>query len=206
MGITELSTIFGPATATEEQATIAILSRPHGEYTDDDIGGVIVPGYFTYCAGVGVDPVIVIAQAVWEAANFSSWWSARPRRNPAGIGVNGRRQRDTPADRTAWAWKADGKVWLAGVSFDTWASDAIPAHVGRLLAWFLKPADRSVIQRLLVERALAYRPLDAKHHGSAANLRALGKTHNTSGQGWASPGPTYGRNLASTALRIQRGR
>ncbi|MBX0328684.1 glucosaminidase domain-containing protein [Oscillochloris sp. ZM17-4] len=204
--ITELSSIFGPATAGEEQVTLAILARPHTEYTDYDIAGVIVPTYFDYCLGVGINPVIVLAQMVWETGNLTSWWCGRPQRNPAGIGVNGRRQAETPADRTAWAWKAEYRLWLAGVSFDTWKDDAIPAHIGRLLAWFTKPAQRSVIQRQLIDRALTYRPLDLKHHGSATCLKHLGKVHNPSGEGWASPGPTYGRNLATTALRLERGR
>jgi hypothetical protein len=31
-----------------------IMARPHGEYTDVDIAGTIVPAYFSVCASVGL--------------------------------------------------------------------------------------------------------------------------------------------------------
>jgi hypothetical protein len=204
--ISEDSSLFGPATATEEQVSIFILGRPTGEYTAHDVTGTIVPTYFLYCEAMGINPIIPIAQMLYETAGLTSWWAGRPRRNPAGIGVNGLRQAEIPIDRTAWAYKSDAKMWLSGVSFDSWQDDAIPAHVGRLIAWFLKPGERSVIQRQVAERALAYRPLAAKYQGSAKTLKHLGKKHNPSGEGWASPGVTYGRSIAALALQISRGR
>ncbi|MEI7771519.1 MAG: hypothetical protein WCI67_16120 [Chloroflexales bacterium] len=204
--ITEESPIFGPATATEEQVSQCILSRPTGAYTDHDVAGVIVPTYFLYCENLRVNPVIPIAQMLYETANLTSWWAARPRRNPAGIGVSGARQAAAPAGGGAWAYSQDTRFWLAGVSFDSWEHDAIPAHVGRLLAWCLRPAERSAMQGALIARALSYRPLAARHHGSARSLKMLGKRHNLSGEGWASPGTTYGRSIAALALQLSRGR
>jgi hypothetical protein len=107
---------------------------------------------------------------------------------------------------TRQRWKAETKRWLQGVSFDSWVEDAIPAHVGRLLAWFLAPGQRSVIQKQLITLALTYRPLDLAHHGSAQTLQQLGKAHNPSGGGWASPGASYGRKVAAAARRLQRTR
>src|SRR2546430_1484908 len=117
MAATADSPILNSPQATPQQCSHYILSRPHGEYTETDIAGVIVPAYFAVCARAGVDPLLVIAQMIHETGNLCSAWSARPHRNPAGLGVTGE----------------PGK----GLSFPTWKDDAIPAHVGRLLAYAL---------------------------------------------------------------------
>jgi len=82
----------------------------------------------------------------------------------------------------------------------------VPIHAGRLLAYLLAPKQGSAIQRALVSRALEFRALPALLRGSVRVLRQLGKAHNPTGEGWASPGKTYGRNIAATAVRLQRGR
>lgn len=38
--------------------------------------------------------------------------------------------------------------------------------------------------------------------GSAPTLRQLGRAHNPTGQGWASPGTDYGAKIAAIARRI----
>lgn len=175
---------------TEEQAIRYVLSRPHGEYTDFDIGSII-SAYFHVAGQAGIDPCLALAQSIHETANFSSWWAGRPRRNPAGIGVNGETRKDVPADRQNWAW--DGAVWRAGLSFPTWAVDAIPAHIGRLLAYATMPAARTQIQAALVERALALRPLPAHYHGAAPTLAGLNRR-------WA-----VGRGYAAAIAKIANG-
>jgi hypothetical protein len=136
-----------------EQCTHYLLSRPHGEYTAGDIERVIVPAYFWVCASAGVDPLLAIAQMIHETGNLTSYWSQRPRRNPAGIGVTGE----------------PGK----GLSFASWDKDAIPAHVGRLLAYALEPRAANAAQAALIARALGYRPLPAAYRGVAPTLRGL---------------------------------
>ncbi|GAB4207490.1 MAG: glucosaminidase domain-containing protein [Roseiflexaceae bacterium] len=175
-----------------EQCVRFLLARPHGEYTEQDIAGVIVPAYFAACTSAGVDPVVAIAQLVHETGCLTSWWSQRPRRNPAGIGVTGRSNSQQPA-RGAWA-ERDG-VWYEGVSFATWKDDAIPAHVGRLLAYTLRDEQAAPPQLTMITRALGYRPLPAAKRAVAATLRGLGGT-------WAVPGTTYGEALARIANRI----
>jgi N-acetylmuramoyl-L-alanine amidase len=170
--ITPDTPILSPPRATADQCSRYIRARPHGEYTDYDIASVIVPSYFDVCGLVDVDPLLAIAQMVHETGNLSSPWSARPHRNPAGIGVTGQ-----PG---------------AGVSFPTWADDAIPAHVGRLLA-YATPADRgTLIQQALIAKALSYRPLPASYRGAAPTLAGLAGR-------WAVPGTDYPSKIAQIA-------
>jgi hypothetical protein len=200
--ITENTPIFGPPSATPAQAAAYMASRPHGEYTDHDIANVIVPAYFAVCTRVGIDPVLAIAQMIHETDNLNSFWAARPQRNPAGIGVNGQRQAERPANTTNWAFNTQRQVWETGLSFKTWQDDSIVAHVGRLAAYALAAGGDSPEQHELIGRALAYRPLPANMRGSAPTLKQLGKAHNPTGQGWASPGTDYGAKLAAIAQRI----
>ena len=95
---TEESSIIGLPNASAEQAIAYIIARPHGEYSDNDISTVIVPGYFALCFEIGLDPILAIAQMIHETGNLTSFWAARPQRNPAGIGVNGRKQPEQPQD------------------------------------------------------------------------------------------------------------
>lgn len=170
--ITADSLLLAAPRATAEQCIRYMLSRPHGEYLDSDIAQVIVPAYFELCVPLGLDPLWAIAQMIHETGNLTSWWSQRPRRNPAGIGVTGE----------------PGK----GVLFATWKDDAIPAHVGRLLAYALKDAVATQAQRAAIARALSYRILPADRRGVAATPRGLGGT-------WAVPGTDYGLRLAAIA-------
>jgi hypothetical protein len=139
---------------------------------------------------------------IHETGNLTSFWAARPRRNPAGIGVNGRVQADAPADQSNWCFDPSMNQWRFGVSFATWESDAIPAQIGRLLAYTLPKGSENAAQASMITRALAYRPLPDTMRGSAPSLKQLGKVHNPTGQGWASPGDQYGAKIADIARRI----
>jgi hypothetical protein len=203
-GVTPDSAILSEKRATAAQCIRYILSRPHGEYTDHDIANVIIPGYFSTCQAVGVDPLLAIAQMIHETGNLSSWWSERPRRNPAGIGVTGRSAATPPLSPPlaggnggvagAWAW--NGAMWIEGVSFASWGDDAIPAHVGRLLAYALRDDQASAAQRTLIAKALTYRPLPASYRGVAPTLRGLNGR-------WASPGTGYADAIARIANAIR---
>jgi hypothetical protein len=196
MAITgDASILAGAPSATPGQCVRFILARPHGEYNETDIAGAIVPGYFATCAAVGVDPVILIAQMVHETGTLTSWWSQRPRRNPAGIGVTGQTRPEKPA---TGAWQFDDKagIWKEGVAFPTWKDDAIPAHVGRMLAYALRDEQANEAQRAIIARAMSYRPLPPKFRGAAPTLRGLAGR-------WAVPGTEYPNKLAQIASAIQ---
>lgn len=174
--ITADSAILAAPRASAAQCSRFILARPHGAYTAYDIAQVMVPAYFATAAAVGLDPLVAIAQLVHETGNLTSWWAARPRRNPAGIGVTGQLG--------------------VGVSFPSWEADAIPAHVGRLLAYALPPRSATPAQAALMAKALGYRPLPAAYRGVAPTLRGLNGR-------WAVPGTNYADRLAAIANQIR---
>lgn len=178
------------------RAAQAILTRPHGAYTDHDIAAVIVPAYIAQCAAVGLDAAIVLAQLIHETGNLTSWWSQRPRRNPAGIGVTGRTMAGQPRSLD-WAKRDDG-VWAEGVSFESWNGAAIPAHLGRLLAYAVTDAAANDAQRQLIEYAMLIRPLPASYRGVAPTITGLNGR-------WAVPGKDYGQRIATVANRMLAG-
>jgi hypothetical protein len=180
----------------------AICARPHGKYTDHDLS-TIVWAYVNQAGVLGLDPYLAIAQMIHETGNLTSFWSARPRRNPAGIGVNGEAHRERPANSAEWAFNTTRGQWERGVSFATWVQDAIPAHLGRLLAYALPLDQGTGVQRQAIARALSYRPLPDRMRGSAPRLRQLGRVHNPTGQGWASPGLAYGARIAAVANHLR---
>ena len=191
MSITPDSPILAPPRATLDPCSRAILARPHGAYTPGDLA-TITRAYFDVCVLAGVDPLLAIAQLIHETGNLTSWWAARPRRNPAGIGVTGQTRLLKPA---TGAWQYDGDRWREGVAFATWADDAIPAHVGRLLAYALRDDQANEAQKALISKALRYRPLPAAYRGAAPTLAGLAGR-------WAVPGTEYPQKLAAIANAI----
>ncbi len=191
----DASILAGAPSATSQQCARFMLARPHGEYTENDIANAIVPAYFATCAAAGADPVILIAQLIHETGCLTSWWSQRPRRNPAGIGVTGQKRTEPPA---TGAWQFDEKegIWREGGAFPSWKDDAVAAHVGRMLAYALRDDHANEVQRALIARALSYRPLPAKFRGAAPTLRGLAGS-------WAVPGTEYPNKLAQIASAIQ---
>ncbi len=190
---TEDSSILGQPRATMKQCADYILAAPTGEYDEYDVEVIILPAYWTICQRAGVDPIIAIAQMCHETGEPSdapgraralwSYWSQRPRRNPAGIGVTG-----TPG---------------AGVSFASWAPDpmhpervsGIEAHVGRLLAYAVLPAQQTAAQAALVQKALSVRSLPSRYWGVAPTLHGLERK-------WA-PGDNYANRIAEIANAIR---
>ncbi|MEA2241233.1 MAG: hypothetical protein QOD24_789 [Solirubrobacteraceae bacterium] len=171
--VTPRSQLHAQPRARAERAEHYLLGRPHGEYNADDIR-VIVGHYYTTAEPVGLDPLLVIAQMALETGGLTSFWSQRPRRNPAGIGVTG----------------APG----AGVSFPSWKT-AVRAHTGRLLAYSLPSGDENQLQHQLIEEALAHRALPQRFRGVAARLEGLAGT-------WAAD-PQYAVKLARVANEIR---
>jgi hypothetical protein len=167
------SRLLAEPRATRGQARRFLLSRPHGEYTDEDVRH-IARLYFDLAPPVGLDPLLAVAQMALETGNLTSHWSQRPRRNPAGIGVTGE-----PG---------------AGVSFPSWAV-AVPAHLGRLLAYALAPADANEAQAAMIREALTWRTLPNHLRGVAPTLKGLAGR-------WATD-PQYAVKISRIANQIR---
>jgi hypothetical protein len=192
------SPLLGLPKATAAQAAAYILKHPTGEYTPFDVAEVIVPAYFAICAKeAGLDPVLLLAQMIHETGNLTSWWSQRgtpvaPRRNPAGIGVTGRKEATMPPSGV-WQKGPDGK-WWEGLGFATWSA-AIRAHVGRMLAYAISETGGGVTQQQLIGDALKLRPLPASYRGAAPTIAGLNGR-------WAVPGTVYNLKLCEIANGI----
>jgi len=195
--VTPDSSIQSQPRCSIEQLCQYILNRkPKPLYSNEDIQLNIIPSYWDVCLSVGIDPCIAISQMIHETGNLSSWWSERPRRNPAGIGVTGesRDLQPHPEDVTKWAYNQNSKKWVKGISFSNWQESTI-AHVGRLLAYSTLPSSRNVVQQKLVDQALSYRTLPIHLHGIAPTIRGLNGT-------WAFPGTTYADKISNIANDI----
>jgi hypothetical protein len=201
------SPLLAPAVGTPDAYRAAWQARCGGgpHYSDAAIAE-IAGGYWAVCGTAGVDPWLAAAQCCHETGNLRSFWCARPRRNPAGIGCDGATNA-RPDDGKPGAFNTDSGRWEHGVSFAGWVAQSIPAHVGRLLAYALTVAQRTPEQERLIKVALAARGLPSKMFGSAPLLKALGAAHNpvnvgrpeSEWVGWASPGDFYGARIAAIA-------
>jgi hypothetical protein len=197
VGFTADSALIGRAVAPDAQviAAWARICRARGTpYTDHDLLNVIGPEYARLCNATGLRLPLVLAQVAHETGWLTSFWSARPQRNPAGIGVNGE-TRQTEPRQSGWAFNPQRQQWEKGLSFPTWQEDAIPAHVGRLLAFALPPGERFGPVVPLVDKALRWRALPLAYHGKGRTLGELGRI-------WANPGVLYGARVADTANAI----
>ena len=188
--------ILGRSSGTAQQATSWLAARAAG-YTLDEVTA-IVADYAEIGGATEVDWFLALAQLAHETASLTSWWSQAPRRNPAGIGVTGRAQAGTSDAPPGPGWTWDGAQWREGLSFATWTIDAIPAHLGRLLAYALTDEQANDTQRQTIGRALAYRPLADSYRGVAPTLSGLNGR-------WAVPGTFYGQSIAALAQRMRDG-
>jgi hypothetical protein len=168
------SPLLAASRAPAQRVTRHLLSLEHGDYAEEDVRRVCQL-YYRTARSVGLDPLVVIAQMYLETGHLTSFWSQRPRRNMAGIGVTGE-----PG---------------VGLSFPTLPL-AVRAHVGRLLAYAIPAGAESLGQRRLINEALAVRPLPASLRGAAPTLKGLAGT-------WAAD-PDYARKIAGVANRIRR--
>lgn len=144
------SPILAPPSGTLDQAVAYVRARlPAGsEYTNDV--ATILGYYWQYAPSVGVDPFIAACQCIFETDGLKSQWAARPRRNPAGLGV-----------------RQEG-----GLSFDTW-ENAVQAHLGQLLAFALKDEESSDAQRQMMGKNPRHGNIASELRGSARNLAGL---------------------------------
>ena len=122
------SPLLGQPLATYDQALAYLRKRgPWGEYKDEDLITILL-AYWRMSLSVGIDPVLAIAQMIHETGGLTSWWSQRPRRNPAGLGVTGRNQSKEPANPSTWAYRESMRTWYEGLSFAAWDTASVPAH------------------------------------------------------------------------------
>jgi hypothetical protein len=170
--VTPGSPLLAAASAPSARAGQYLLARPHGGYSAGDVTE-IVGLYYTTAGAVGLDPLLVVAQMAEETSHLTSFWSQRPRRNFAGIGVTGQ-----PG---------------AGLSFPD-LKTAVRAHTGRLLAYALPAGTGTATQQQLIDEALAARPLPPQLRGAAVTLKGLAGT-------WAQD-PQYAVKLAAVANDI----
>lgn len=190
------SPILGPPSGSAE-AAIAYLAARSTHYEPGAVAE-IVTGYRRIGGEAGLDWFGALAQVAHETGGLTSWWSARPRRNPAGLGVTGETRRAPAALPPGPDWAYDGQVWRRGLSFARWDGDAIRAHIGRLLAYALPMGQGTPAQQRLIAEALALRPLPAAYRGAAPTWRGLNGR-------WASPGATYADGIVRHARAMRQG-
>jgi len=171
--VTTGSKLIAAPRAAADRPKQYLLARQHGAYSAADVE-TIVDHYYTTCAAVGLDPLLMVAQMTEETGHLTSFWSQRPRRNFAGIGVTGE-----PG---------------VGLSFPG-LKVAVHAHVGRLLAYALPKDTGNKAQVQLIEEALAFRPLPPNRFGCAPTLAGLSGTY--------AADPDYAAKLAGVANDIR---
>lgn len=196
--------------ATPEQAIQYILSKPHAaEYTPHDIE-LIVRTIYDLCKKLKIRFVFAIALMLKETGNLSSALckrrdkDGRNLRNPGGIGVYEPKEKATKYYREGCVWDSDVGGYRPAVQFKDWVKESCPALVGRIAAWNRTDQELTEEQRELVRYALSFRPLPDNLRGSAKTLKHLGKAHNPTGVGWASPGTAYGAGIAEIANAIMK--
>jgi hypothetical protein len=143
--------LHAPSRAKAEQVLHYLLAQAHGGYSDDDVR-TIVTAYYATATAVGLDPLLVVAQMSEETGHLTSFWSQRPRRNLAGIGVTGKKGE--------------------GLSFPD-LKTAVRAHTGRLLAYSLPVGAGNQAQNQLIKEALSFRDLPDRLRGAAPTLKGL---------------------------------
>lgn len=194
----ETGVIVASASGSDQSAINWLSTYANqAEYPPSDVAK-IVRAYQVLGDSVGVDWFLALAQLCHETGSLTSWWSARPRRNPAGIGVTGKTQAGTQdsAPAGSWAWDSRDNLWREGVSFATWVDDGIPAHLGRLLAYALNDWEATSPQRVMISKALSYRSLTSSLRGSAPLITGLNGR-------WAYPGTEYGQRILALAERMR---
>ncbi len=186
--------ICGPASGSVEQA-IAWIEPRTAFYVPYDVA-VIANAYRAVGESVGIDWFLAIAQMCHETGSLTSFWSSRPQRNPAGIGVTGEFSETPPDDPVGWAFNTRRMRWEKGLSFPSWAEHSVPAQLGRLLAYALTDAEASPAQRDLIHFAMQYRRLGPDRRGSARSWYALNGR-------WAVPGVGYGARIIELAGKMR---
>jgi hypothetical protein len=122
--------------------------QPDHEYFNDV--ELIMSYYWKYAPTVGVDPFLAAAQCIFETDALTSGWAARPKRNPAGLGV-----------------RQEG-----GLSFDSW-ENSVQAHIGQLLALALTDAEANDAQKAMMARNPRHGHIGPELRGAAKTIGGL---------------------------------
>lgn len=149
--VTESSPILGEESGSKWQAVSYIQKHlpSDSEYKNDV--DIIMSYYWTYAPQVGVDPFIAACQCIFETDGLKSDWAARPKRNPAGLGVH-----------------EEG-----GLSFATW-EESVQAHIGQLLAFALRDEEANDAQKQMMQKNPRHSHIPAEARGTLKTIADLG--------------------------------
>lgn len=195
--ITVATPLVGDVVALTTQRIVDIAQRIASKTRSYSLADIvsIVQAYHSTSVAAKMNVFIPLAQMIHETGWLTSFWSQRPQRNPAGIGVTGEWQREKPANTNGWAYNTQRNRWERGISFSSWISASVPAHIGRLLAYALTDDEADQQQKYLITTALSYRPLPDRLRGKCKTLRDLEGT-------WAVPGNGYAQRIVDIAQSL----
>lgn len=159
-----------------------------GTYTANDYRKILT-SYDRAAQLANINPYIAIAQMVKETDWGRSWWSQRPRRNPAGLGVTSETS-EKDQDKSSWAFDTSSNVWKKGYSFPSWEI-AAEAHIGHLLAYMYKHESLSAEQIALVA-------VDPRSKAIAPEIRGTVRVLKDLDRKWVI-GTGYGKSIAIIA-------
>jgi Mannosyl-glycoprotein endo-beta-N-acetylglucosaminidase len=191
---TDLPIVGAPSGTVAEAVRVLAPRAAANGYSYDDVVN-IVEAYQRVGNSVGVDWFLAVAQMAHETGYLTSYWSARPQRNPAGLGVEGKSSATDPG-QPGWVYNTQRKMWEKGLSFESWEDEAIPAHIGRMLAYALKDEQATPAQKTMIDYALLVRPLPAYLRGVAPTIVGLNGR-------WAFPGTTYGQRILEVMMKLR---
>lgn len=180
-------TLATPDIDTVKLIEYLVHKHDYKQYTQADVR--LILGYYTkYSAAIGMDCMLGITQMIYETGWLESWWSARPRRNPAGIGVSGQTTSKNPGDDVWWAQA--GKIWRRGQSFTSWDL-SVQHHLARLLLYARTDNELTPAQLAFTAICRDKAKLD-RIRGKSGYWSGLNGT-------WAVPGHGYAEKLATIA-------
>lgn len=190
----DLPIVGTPSGTVAEAVRVLAPKAITNGYTYEDVVA-IVQAYERIGNSVGVDWFLAVAQMAHETGFMTSFWSARPQRNPAGLGVDGSKSSTNP-NVPGWAFNTQRNQWEKGLSFASWEDEAIPAHIGRMLAYAMTDQQANPAQKAMIDKALSYRPLPSHLRGVAPTIVGMnGK--------WAVPGTTYGQRILEVLVKLR---
>jgi N-acetyl-anhydromuramyl-L-alanine amidase AmpD len=145
------SPLLANARGHQEQIVFYIQDRllTSSGYTNQDVEDIMA-FYWEFAPDVEIDPFLAAAQCVFETNALQSYWAARPRRNPAGLGV-----------------RQEG-----GLAFNSWHA-AVQAHIGQLLAFALTDAQANDAQRDMMTKNPRHAHILPELRGSAPTIAGL---------------------------------
>jgi hypothetical protein len=161
---------------------------------DPDRAERLVRVVWWHAEAIGIDPRVALCQQWVETGKWGSWWFAAPRRNPAGIAVNGATSTTKPQ---TGPWQPSPKGWAKGRAYPD-RTTATLDHLQALAFWAGIPDDLEALSaaraRLTAAGVHVSQP-PAKVRGSAPTTAELGAALNPTRAGWAHPGAHYGATL-----------